>query len=141
MSELWRGPLLRLPGGVVLLTGSALADVVRALQTAQHVTRRDGYAPNERWTALLADLRAALEEAGASARAGSAEVPQVAPLPASDVEELVGTAEVARMLGCGTRNVRDLHARGVLDSGRLLGGRLLFERVEVEGLAQDRRSA
>ncbi len=138
--EPWRGPLLRLPGGTVLLAGSALLDVVRALETAQQVTRRDGFAPNSRWLALLAELRLAAAEALATAPRGSAAVPQIAQTALLS-QDLIGTSEVAAMLGCNPRNVRDLRAREVLRSGRIVGGRLLFERSEVVAEARRREES
>jgi len=137
----WSGPVLRLGGGRVLLGGSALLDVVRALEAAQRVTARDGYHPNLQWRALLSLLRAELDEA--TARAGSEGVPQPAEVSAWSVEpETVSTAQAAEILGCGPRNVRDLAARGVL-SGRLFGGRMTFDRDEIvaEQLRRSERGA
>lgn len=129
--------LVRLPGGVVLLTGAPLADVVRALEVAQVVSRSDGITPSGRWLALLRELRVALAEV--TARPGRAAVPQLA-VPAWSFSDQIGTSEVADMLGCKPRNVRDLRERGVLESGQLVGGRLLFARSEVSALLVNRRA-
>lgn len=127
----WSGPLLRLGNGQVLLGGSALLDVVRALSAAQQVARRDGISPNARWRWLQDQLLAeAASIPGATAPPGSAAVPQVAD-SAGLPQDLIDTKEAAQMLACKPRNVRDLHARGVLESGRLVAGRLLLERAEV----------
>ncbi|MCU1668048.1 MAG: DNA-binding protein [Blastococcus sp.] len=136
----WRGSVLRLPGGQVLLGGSALLDVVRALQAAQRVTQRDGIAAPERWRGLLAQLLSAAADAPATAPPGSAAVPQ--PDHSSWLPgDLVDTKEAAEMLGCKPRNVRDLNARGALESGRLVGGRLLLERTEIEAELRRRAEA
>ncbi len=139
MQEPWRGPLLRLGGGRVLLAGSGLADVVRALETARSVSSRDGIAPHARWVWLLEQLRAELDQATWAARRGSAAVPRLEESAWSS-RDLIDTLEVARMLGCKSRNVRDLRARGVLE-GRLVGGRLAFERAEVAAEVLRRREA
>ncbi len=136
--EPWRGPLLRLGGGKVLLAGSALLDVVRALETAQYVTSRDGYGPNPRWRWLFTQLRAELADAERTAAAGSAALPQLDDASWSS-QDLIDTQEAAVMLGCKPRNVRDLHGRGVLESGRVVGGRLLLERAEVLAEAHRRQ--
>lgn len=135
----WSGPVLRLGGGRVLLGGSALLDVVRALEAAQRITARDGYRPSPQWRELLSLLRAELGES--TSRVGSAEVPQLAEVSAWS-QETVSTAQAAELLGCGARNVRDLAARGVL-TRRLLGGRMRFDRDEIvaEQLRRSERGA
>jgi len=140
LDEPWRGPLLRLGGGRVLLGGSALADVVRALETARAVSARDGIAPNRRWLWLLQQLRAELAVADASSPPGSAEVPQLADPSWSPQDDVIDTREAAQLLGCGERNVRDLRSRGVLE-GRLVAGRLVFDRAEVAAEVLRRREA
>lgn len=142
-SPRWTGSLLRLGGGQVLLAGPALSDVVRALETARHVTRNDGYGPNPHWTTLLEQLRAALDECAVTSPAGSGELPEFTERAVSPVEPIT-SAEAGRLLGCTARNVRDLAARGVLTSGRQVAGRLQFERSEIEGerlRRQERRAA
>jgi hypothetical protein len=140
--ESWEAPLVRLGGGQVLLRGSALLDVLRALDAAQLVARRDGLPPPRQWVWLRAQVAAECERIppARTAPAGSADRMGSAPAAVFEIvdTDLIGTREVARMLGCQPRNVRDLHAREVLASGRLVGGRLLFERTEVEAEAQRR---
>ena len=143
LSEPWRGAVLVLPGGQVLLGGSALADVVRALEAAQHVTRRDGYDPHQAWLELLEQFRAAQRHGQGAAVGGSAELPPTGSLSWS-AQDVVDTREAALMLGCGARNVRHLRARGVLESGRLgssrrASRRLLFDRSEVAAEALRRQ--
>lgn len=139
--EAWTGPLLRLGHGQVLLGGSALLDVVRALAAAQQVTRRDGISPNQRWLWLQAELTA---EAAcippSTAAPGSAAVPQL-DVSAWSSQDLVDTKEAAAMLGCQARNVRDLCSRGVFESGRQIAGRLLLQRVEIEAEVHRRAEA
>lgn len=139
-AQVWTGQLLNLGHGGVLLRGSALADVVRALEAAQRVTQRDGFGPDRRWLALHAALCEALmtdSNVPPQAVEVRAEVPHAAPSPWS--EDAITTQEAATMLDCGARNVRDLHRRGVLDSGRLVAGRLLLSRAEVVAEAVRRR--
>lgn len=139
--ETWTGPLLRLGNGQVLLGGSALLDVVRALAAAQQVTRRDGISPNQRWLWLQAELTAEAACIPATTAApGSAAVPQSDGSSWSS-QNLVDTKEAAQMLGCQPRNVRDLYSRGVLESGRRIAGRLLLERAEVEAEVHRRAEA
>jgi hypothetical protein len=126
------GPVLRLGGGMVLLSGSALLEVVRALSTAQLVARRDGISPHAGWRWIHAELAAeAACITSTTAARGSAAVPHPGD-PALSCTDLVDTKEAAQMLDCQPRNVRDLCSRGVLDTARMVGGRLLIERLEVE---------
>ncbi|WP_369053899.1 MerR family transcriptional regulator [Kineococcus terrestris] len=137
--------LVRLAGGEVLLSGSAVLDVLRALLTAERVAAADGIAPSRAWRWLSEEFRQAAADvqarnaltAGGTATRGSAEVPQLEQ-PSPLRQDLIETKEAARMLGCTPRNVRDLAQRGVLDSGRQVAGRLLLERTEVAALAQHR---
>ena len=48
--------------------------------------------------------------------------------------------EVAQVLGCGHRNVRDLVARGALPA-RKAGGRWLVQPLDLQDLLESRRSA
>ncbi|WP_135161123.1 hypothetical protein [Blastococcus sp. CT_GayMR20] len=133
--------LLRLGNGQVLLRGSALVDVVRALVTAQQVTtRRDGIAPNQRWLWLQEQLTAEASAIPAASPPGNEEVPQIRQ-SASWSPQLINTEEAAAMLACTARNVRHLCQRGVLESGRTVGGRLLLDRLEVEAEVHRRAEA
>jgi hypothetical protein len=128
--EPFRGPLIRTGSGHVLLGGSALADVVRALKAAQHVTRGDGFGPNPRWLWLLEQLEAELAASGNASSPGIEELPPIAARSLSD-EQPITTREAAELLGCTARNVRGLSSRGVLESGRVVAGRMIFDRTEV----------
>lgn len=134
------GPLMHLGGGRVLLGGPALADVVRALEAAQHVTRANGYGPPPRWRWLLEQLRTAARESAVTAPAEQLpqEVPHTAAAPPSSTSQWIGTREAASVLGCGERNVRDLALRGVLETARRERGRLLLDLDEVQAEAHRR---
>lgn len=136
----WPGTVLRLPGGQVLLAGSALLDVARALQGVQRAARSDGIEPPDRVRWLLAQVLAAAAES-TTAAPGSAALPQMEDLSPSLHEDLISSEEAASMLGCKPRNVRDLAVREVLRSGRKRAGRLLFERSEIEAEARRRAEA
>lgn len=60
---------------------------------------------------------------------------------ASCASDDVDTKEAAVILGCKVRNVRDLKDRGVLQTGRIIGGRLLFLRTELLAEAARRQEA
>lgn len=134
----WRAPLLRLGGGRALLGGSALLDVVLALETTQHVTGRDGYGPHLRWRFLLEQLRAEAASIHPASVEGSPELPPIHSLAGLRRDE-IDSAEAARMLGCTARNVRDLHARGALPPGRMVSRRLLLDRRAVAAEVLRRR--
>jgi hypothetical protein len=144
--EPWRAPVVRLGGGQVVVRGSALVEVLRALDTATRVARGHGIAPPPTWMHLRAELAAEAECIRAGRTAASGSDPAAGSAAGASVAivqhvELVTTAEAAAMLSCQVRNVRDLHTRGVLDSGRKVGGRLMFDRLEIEAEAHRRAEA
>lgn len=57
------------------------------------------------------------------------------------MDELLTKGDVAKLLGVTPATVILLEAKGRLSSRRTLGGIRLFERSEVESLAQKRREA
>jgi hypothetical protein len=145
--EPWEAPLVRLGGGQVLIRGSALLDLLRALDAALAVSRRvDHVYPNSRVLWLREELAAAAETIRAGGTAPSGSHPGMGSadevcVGIVDATDLVDTKEAAAMLGCQPRNVRDLHARKVLESGRLVAGRLMFERVEIAAEVNRRAEA
>jgi len=66
-------------------------------------------------------------------------VPQSGHVDVDEVEVVV--ADVARLLGCGGRNVRDLAQRGRIPGARRVGREWRFDRVDVVEYARSRSAA
>ncbi len=123
------GPLLL----VHLLGADGVRHVHRCVEVAvDQAWRRDGVRPPRSLDGARALLAAAAGlPAGEAAENRRAEVPLRPDLAASGSTEWIGTTEVARMLGCTGRNVRDLCERGALATARRRGGRWAVDRLEV----------
>ena len=146
MTATGRGPVIGTlldQGGLVLLHGDDLQILARSLRLfASSLASRDGAVP-----AGVLVLLSALERAATSAAVA-------ARLPTAEVLGSVGSVgvaltgivvrmqigEVAKRLGCGERNVRDLVARGAVPATKT-GGRWTFHPVDVADLLESRRYA
>ncbi len=116
-----------LSGGEVLLGAEGVRLVRTALVALQRSLARDGIGMPTASRLLLA----VLDQSAATAGLGSAAVPLVADPAPSVLLDPVSVREVAEMLHCQPRNVRDLCARGAFPSARRLDGRWLVERSDV----------
>ena len=141
-----RGPVLAslVDGGSMSLL--YLSDV-RLLRSALRLLgtelgRRDGAVP-----ANVAVLAALLDRVAAAA-AVAARLPSAAvrgsdgsawTVPPVNVDRM-NLRDVARALGCGERNVRDLVSRGALPAHKA-GGRWLVDPLDLDDLLQSRRAS
>lgn len=138
-----------LPGGLVLVGPEGARRLLWAMRAAEQVTRRDGIAPPADYVTLRQVIEAAVWEIQ-SAASGRSEVPPPADLASSRASsssflatwvDPVGTSEAAAILGCGTRNVRDLCERGVFETAGVRASQWWVERAEVARRAQGSRAA
>jgi excisionase family DNA binding protein len=135
----------------VLILRQVLGDrgvlyIARCVAFAEDQTRRQhGYGPPASLLPARALLATAAREVDAtpmplaSANAvstrteanGSAEVPSARRRAKFSPVEWITPQEAAEMLGCSDRNVRDLCARGALESAQRKGSRWLVDRAEI----------
>lgn len=124
-----------LPGGMVLLGPLGVLLLFRALVSAERAATRDGIsAPRD--VATLRGVLAGVYDIARSSASGRSEVPPPAALatsaePSSVQVDPIGTTEAASLLGCSSRNTRDLCRRGVFASARCRSGVWSIERDEV----------
>jgi len=136
-----------LGGGMVLVGPIGVLRIAAALAASVEVTSRlDGIRPPAVVVGLRELFDAAAAEARRAAASGSAELPRSAAPSSSGastapvVVDPVGTAEAAELLGCTTRNVRDLCRRGVFETAAVLAGGWVVSRREVEARLLSRAS-
>ena len=141
-----RGPVIGTlldPGGLAMLHGADLQILARSLRLfASSLASRDGAVPAN-VLVLLSTIERAVASAATSARLPSPAVLGTVGSPGlgdSATIHLMEIAEVAQVLQCGARNVRDLVARGALP-GEKRGGRWTFARLDVAELLESRRCA
>lgn len=121
----------------VLLTADDAAYVAEALLMLGRLLAEQRSQPSARLQSVTAKLAKAAETGSAATSIGSESLP----LRASDAEgvhhpgyALMSTADAARVLECGPRNVIDLVRRGRLVARRT-GGRWLVDAASVEAHA------
>lgn len=125
----FEGPALPLPGGLVLLDRQGALLVLRALlMVDRHATASSARLPVEYGLVLAAVQAAATSDVGRS------EVPTGLDLRPSELAAPMTAAEVGKVLGCTTRNVIDLRARGTLPAATRAGRQWLFDRLDVAAL-------
>lgn len=129
-------------GAVLLSSGQALLDVLRALEAVERRERAAGRAVPPRVARLMGDLERALadRQAAASAGSGTAAVPQPDPSPSWEAAQRVDAETAARLLGVSARRVRVLAAEGRLAAHKR-GGSWELDRADVERAARERSSA
>jgi len=142
------GPALLLPDGYVLVAPQSAGVIQRSLEKVAELQRRDGLPASPAFQVLVAVFAQATAEARAS-EAGRSEVPQqrlVAASVASDrgsvvLVDPVSAEQAAELLGCSSRNVRDLCFREVFDSAQRTRAGWEIERAEVQERASQSPSA
>ena len=146
MTVTGRGPVIGTlldQGGLVLLHGDDLQILARSLRLfASSLASRDGAVPAG-VLVLLSALERAATSAAVAARLPSPEVLGSIGSPGrgdSAIVHVMEIREVARALGCGDRNVRDLVARGALPATKT-AGRWTFAPLDVAELLESRRYA
>lgn len=124
-----------LPGGWVLLGPVGVGYCERALRLLKRTAARDGIGAPPEVRALTSTLVSAL----GTSDAGSAEVPNEAPLSASSSLEMgpVSAGTAAEYLEITDRGVRDLCARGALSAERV-AGRWVIDRADLRAYAARR---
>jgi hypothetical protein len=129
-----RGPTVLRFGDVLMLTGQSVVDAHLVFELGMREARRDGITATR-----LDPLRAAYAATAAEVRARSPRLPHDVPAHGrgtqSDRQQLVGTTEVAIMLGVTRRHAARL--AGTLD-GQLYRGTWLFDLATVETYAAGR---
>jgi Helix-turn-helix domain len=118
-----------LAGGELLLRGSAVHEVARALRLAVRLAARDGIGVSR----SVRELEAAATLALARARSavGTPEYRERADLAESDPEDLIDTGQAARLMDTSTRNIRALCQRRTLSTARRVGGKWVVDRADV----------
>lgn len=130
MSEPEGPAVVILAPGVVVLRGSALVDVARALAAAISVVeRRDGLVPHGKLVRLKMIMDAEARHVSACPQSDS---PEQGPL-----ENWVTTEGAAFLLGVGERHARRL-AKDL--GGRRVAGRWRLPRSNVEAASRERRT-
>jgi excisionase family DNA binding protein len=133
----WQGAALQLPGGTVLLGPRAVRVAAVLLRRGVEVTSRcDGITPPPWLTEVVRVVESAAAEVRTTER-GSPAVPRIGGPSVCVSTDDLDAAEVATLLGCQSRNVRDLATRGALPA-RKIGGRWLFARGVVETYTRHR---
>jgi hypothetical protein len=139
-------PAQNLAGGFVLVHPAAAGVVSRALAAAEQLQRRDGYLPPADF-ALLVEVFAVATQEQRSSTAGRSEVPRQRPSAESApsvrmvLADPVTAEQAAEILGCTSRNVRDLCSRGVFESAQRNRSGWEIERAEVAERLQGPNSA
>lgn len=146
MTATGRGPVIGTlldQGGLVLLHGDDLQILARSLRLfASSLASRDGAVPAG-VLVLLSALERAATSAAVAARLPTAEVlgsVGSVGVALTGIVDRMQIGEVAKRLGCGERNVRDLVARGAVPATKT-GGRWTFHPVDVADLLESRRYA
>lgn len=129
-----RGPLpFALAGPILLLSPADAGLVVAALDRVARVDRIP-------LSPRAAALRAAAADVAVQAVRGPADVrrsPPEAPWPKDEI----GTKEAGDVIGCSDKHVRRLAQEGRLGRTRVVRGRRLVSRAEVQAYADERNSS
>lgn len=125
-------PVVVLPGGSAVLTPPAVQVLYRiAAAGVRSTERRDGITATAEVRQLLGALAQACDLAATAANGSAVGHGS----ESGETSTSIGSAEVAAMLGCKRRNVRDRAERGSLP-GVKVGDVWTFDRDNIAAIAQ-----
>lgn len=121
-------PAVQVLGAGLLVQGSALINIQRALRSLIRAHRRETIAPPPEFVVLLRACEDAVRNLHAQSGIRPHDTTSELPQPDSDCQH-IGTKEVAHMLGVTQRHAQRLAP--VLDGRRLASGAWVFDRDAV----------